>query len=77
MLAWTIDTLGGIFELLRLGVLTRFRFRGEYWRWRLHTAFGAAGPGSCREGFAAIMDYGRWVYRIRRTRSHAGQRGSR
>ena len=37
---WLLDTLGGLWQLLRLGVLTRFRFRGDYWQWRLATAFG-------------------------------------
>jgi hypothetical protein len=65
---WLIDTLGGIYELLRLGVITRFRFRGAYWSWRLQTAFGRGYPESRVELVASVLDYGRWVYRTRRGR---------
>lgn len=63
-----IDTLGGMYELLRLGVITRFRFRGPYWSWRLQTAFGRGYPESRLELVASVLDYGRWVYRTRRGR---------
>jgi hypothetical protein len=62
------DLLGAIYELARLGVLSRFRFRGPYWSWRLHTAFGRGYPTSRWETFKSILDYGRWVYRMRRLR---------
>lgn len=65
---WLIDTLGGLYELLRLGILTRFRLRGDYWQWRLHTAFGRGYPASRAELLGSILDYGRWVYRARRGR---------
>jgi len=60
-----IDTIGGLYELVRLGVLTRFDFRGPYWTWRLHTAFGnepVRGAGAVR----SVLRYSRWVYRHRR-----------
>lgn len=61
-----LDTLGGLFELLRLGTVTRFDFKGDYWSWRLHTAFGRGAPQSRGEMVRAILDYGRWVHRMRR-----------
>lgn len=66
---WICDTLGGLYELARLGIITRFRFRGAYWSWRLHTAFGRGYPASRSETLAAILAYGRWVYRMRRGRT--------
>lgn len=65
---WLIDTLGGLYELLRLGVITRFRFSGPYWHWRLHTAFGRGYPATRAQTVRAVLDYGRWVYRARRGR---------
>jgi len=59
------ETLGGMWELLRLGVITRFRFRGPYWQWRLHTAFGRGYPRR-RELLASILEYGRWIRQMRR-----------
>lgn len=63
-----IDTLGGLYELLRLAVISRFRFSGAYWQWRLQTAFGRGYPASRAELLRSILDYGRWVYRTRRGR---------
>ncbi|MGD9688865.1 MAG: hypothetical protein AB7K52_02095 [Phycisphaerales bacterium] len=62
-----IDTLGGLYELLRLGFITRFRLRGPYWTWRMHTAFGDSPPAR-NEQVAAVLEYARWVYRTRRGR---------
>ncbi len=61
-----IETLGGLYELARLGVISRFRLRGPYWQWRLHTAFGRGYPASRRELVRSIIAYGRWVHRLRR-----------
>lgn len=61
-----IETLGGLYELARLGVITRFRFRGDYWSWRLHTAFGRGYPSSRLELVRSVLAYGRWVFRMRR-----------
>lgn len=61
-----IDTLGGLWQLLRLGVLTRFRFRGQYWSWRMQTAFGRGYPASRWELVRSVLDYGRWMHRTRR-----------
>ena len=60
--------LGALYELGRLGVITRFRFRGPYWRWRLHTAFGRGRPASKGELVRSILAYGRWVREMRRER---------
>lgn len=65
-----IDTIGGLWELFLLGWKTRFRMRGAYWKWRKETAFGvdpAAMPPR-RERLRAVLDYGRWVYRMKRRR---------
>jgi hypothetical protein len=63
-----LDTLGGLYELARLAVLSRFRFRGRYWSWRMHTAFGRGVPASRTELVRAVLAYGRWMRRMRRGR---------
>ena len=62
------ENFGGLYELARLAVLTRFRLRGPYWSWRLHTAFGRGYPPR-GELIRSILAYGRWVHRMRR---HSG-----
>ena len=68
MMMTMLETLGGIWELVRLGAKTRFRLRGKYWRWRMETAFGTQKskmpPRSERR--KAILEYARWVRRMRR-----------
>jgi hypothetical protein len=59
-----LDTFWGLYELLRLGVVTRFRLRGRYWRWRHETAFGRGTPGRMSMVRAAIR-YGAWAHRMR------------
>lgn len=68
MIATLCEYVGAIWELFRLGLMTGFRFRGPYWRWRLHTAFGRGYPASRVETLKSVFDYGRWVYRMRRMR---------
>jgi len=58
--------LGGLYQLARLAVLSRFRFRGKYWSWRNHTAFGRGYPKSMLESIRAVLEYGQWVHRMRR-----------
>lgn len=65
-MTWLIQTLGGLYELARLAVISKFRFKGDYWSWRLHTAFGRGYPASRWETIRAVLAYGRWVYRVRR-----------
>ena len=65
-----IDTLGGLWELFRLAIISRGRLRGRYWRWRAETAYGSdpeQRPPS-RERLRAVLAYGRWVYRTKRGR---------
>ncbi len=64
------ETLGGLWELFLLAARSRFRVRGRYWRWRYETTFGgdpAARPPWWRR-VRAVLDYGRWVYRMKRGR---------
>ena len=65
-----IDTLGGLWELLLLGARSGFRLGGPYWRWRRETAFGGDPERrpSRGERLRAVLDYGRWVYRMKRGR---------
>jgi hypothetical protein len=56
-----------LYELARLGAMSRFRFRGPYWKWRLHTAFGRGYPASRRELIRGLLAYGRWMHEMRRT----------
>jgi hypothetical protein len=63
-----LDILGGLYQLLRLGVISRFRFRGPYWQWRLHTAFGRGYPSSRWELVKSVISYGIWMHRMRRFR---------
>jgi hypothetical protein len=59
-------TVAGLLELLRLAALTRCRFRGAYWRWRMETALGP-GPAPARgERVRRVLEYARWVSRMRR-----------
>ncbi|HRQ73489.1 MAG TPA: hypothetical protein PLU35_10715 [Phycisphaerales bacterium] len=66
MVGRVVETLGGLYALVRLGFITRFRFGGQYWRWRLHTAFGGGMPESRVESVRAVVRYGRWMHRMRR-----------
>ncbi len=63
-----LDYLRAPLALLRLGVQTGFRFRGPYWQWRLHTAFGRGYPASKLELVRSILEYGAWAARIRSLR---------
>lgn len=62
------ETVGGCYELARLAVISGFRFRGRYWTWRLHTAFGRGVPASKGELVRSVLAYGRWMWRTRRGR---------
>lgn len=55
---------------LRLGIATRFRVRGPYWRWRMETAFGldpALRPSRARM-IRLAFEYAAWTTRMRRLR---------
>jgi len=60
-----IDSIGGLYELARLALLTRCDFRGPYWTWRLHTAFGN-NPIKRGEAALSVLKYARWAHRQRR-----------
>ncbi len=59
--------LCAIYQLVRLGVVTRFAFKGDYWQWRLHTAFGRGMPRSRWTLMRSVLEYGLWVHQVRRT----------
>ncbi len=65
-----LDTLTALIALARLGVTTRFRLRGGYWKWRNETAFGSATANfkshSWQSHTHAVLEYGAWVARMRR-----------
>ncbi|HYF13554.1 MAG TPA: hypothetical protein VD971_00630 [Phycisphaerales bacterium] len=65
-LGHALATGAGLYELFRLAVLSRFRMRGKYWTWRMHTALGDGAGVSPAERRRAILEYGRWVARMRR-----------
>ena len=62
---YVLDTIGGLWQLLRLAAISRFRFGGAYWKWRNQTAFGRGYPPTL-ELIASVLEYGRWVHRMRR-----------
>lgn len=53
-------------ELLRLAASLRFRLRGRYWTWRMHTAVGGPGrrpaPAEMRR---AALEFAAWRRRMR------------
>jgi hypothetical protein len=61
------DTCRALLALARLGVQTRFRMRGAYWRWRTETAFGTDPSRMPPRGerIRSIIEYGAWVHRMR------------
>jgi hypothetical protein len=61
-----LEDIGALYELARLAAISRCRFRGKYWRWRMHTAFGRGIPPTRRELIGSVLAYGRWVRRMRR-----------
>ena len=61
-----LNLLGGLWQLVRLAAISGFRLRGDYWTWRLHTAFGAGYPASRWELVKSLIEYGCWVHRMRR-----------
>jgi hypothetical protein len=59
------DNITGTCELLRLAAISGFRLNSPYWKWRSQTAF-ADQPPAGRQRWAAILEYARWVHKIRR-----------
>jgi hypothetical protein len=56
----------GSLELLRLGWITRFRLKGRYWSWRMHTAMGDGPKPGRGEMIRLILEYAAWARRMRR-----------
>ncbi len=65
MIMRAINLAGGIYQLLRLGLITRFRFKGPYWEWRNQTAFGRGMPESRTELLRSVLEYGIWMHQMR------------
>lgn len=61
-----IDTIGGLYELARQVCLTRGNLRGKYWSWRRYTAMGPGPTIPRHEHRRAMLEYGRWIWRLRR-----------
>lgn len=61
-----LDTIGGLWQLFLLAARSRFRLTGRYWAWRRETAFGRSNPRSRRETLHAVLEYGRWIHRMKR-----------
>lgn len=66
----TLGPLGiarSLWQLARLALVTRLAFKGDYWQWRMHTAFGRGQPRSRLALLHSVLEYGLWVHHIRRT----------
>ena len=69
MLGRFFDTLGALWVLFTFGMATKFRFNGNYWHWRTHTALHAKGaPEGKLARMHLAMEYARWAWRMRRLR---------
>ncbi|MCA9303625.1 MAG: hypothetical protein KC996_05855 [Phycisphaerales bacterium] len=68
MIRGVLDILGGLYEMLCMGIRSRFNLRGDYWSWRTHTAFpdGDPPPGHSKPRLA--LEYFIWAHRIRKLR---------
>jgi hypothetical protein len=60
------ENLAGLWQLARLAFISGLRFKGPYWTWRMHTAFGQGMPATRGELYRSILEYGRWMARMRR-----------
>jgi len=67
----SLQTIDALWQLLRLAVITRGKFRGRYWHWRFETAFGSdpSQMPSARQRLRAMLRFGHWVGRMRRLSS--------
>ena len=61
-------TVDALWQLARLAVLSNFKLRGAYWKWRAETAFGtnAKRMPSRAARLRAVLQYGAWVGQMRR-----------
>lgn len=60
------EFVGGLWALALLALRSGLRFRGAYWSWRMQTAFGRGMPASRAELLKGLIDYARWMHRVRR-----------
>ena len=65
-----MDTLGGLWELAWLALRTGYHPHNAYWKWRNETAFGTEESNTLSriERWRSILEFGRWLYRIKRGR---------
>lgn len=64
-----IKTIGGLCCLFMFAARAGFRMKSSaYWRWRDDTAFGhdPARRPPFMQRMHAMLDYGRWVWRMKR-----------
>lgn len=60
------ELLGGAWALALLALRSGLRFKGAYWTWRMQTAFGRGMPESRAELLKGLVEYARWMHRVRR-----------
>jgi len=60
-----VRTVAGLWFLLVILLRSRFRLGGPYWVWRRRTAVGHERRPT-RETVAGVLEYARWVARMRR-----------
>jgi len=69
LIAHLTDFIGSLWVLTTLAIVSKFRFRGQYWAWRTATAFP---QGTHPDGKLGLLrsglEYARWAWRIRRLR---------
>lgn len=67
-MARMLEYVGGLWCLFMLALRSGFRMNSAYWRWRNETAFGRdpATRPPLRQRLLALLDYGRWVHRMKR-----------
>ena len=71
-----INAIGGLWELMLIGVRSRLGGGRRYWDWRRETAFGRQpvyvknGTNSLtmRDRMGAMLRFGKWVWRMKRMR---------
>lgn len=68
MIRSLLDFLGGLFEMIRMGVISKFKLRGQYWSWRTHTAFPESNPPRGQSMPRLALEYFIWAHRIRKLR---------
>ena len=61
------DWIGAIWVLISLAWVSKLRFGGRYWQWRMATAFPEGRhPAGMRGMVVDGFGYARWAWRMRR-----------